>query len=221
MRGVAEQALHGRLPRAGARWPPSCRCGGCSRPADFDRPARRAAPARLGVEQIDFYLLHSLDDRHLGAGRWRTGQLASARASSRSTAGSSTCGFSFHGDATLFADAFSTPTTPGLSARSSYNYMDEDVPCRSPRAEACRRERPGGDRHGTVARRPAGRNGCRRRWQAAGARRRCSAAGRVGAAVGLEPARGDAGAQRHEHHGAGRAEPGVTPQRSRRAAERR
>ena len=91
-------------------------------PGDFDRLLATQLE-RLQLDAVDFYLLHSLDERH-----WRDvvehGQLASAeRALADGRIGH--LGFSFHGTADLFTEVLAA-TDLWEFCQIQLNYMDEE-----------------------------------------------------------------------------------------------
>jgi predicted aldo/keto reductase-like oxidoreductase len=91
--------------------------------ADFDRLLDEQLE-RLGLEQIDFYLLHSVENknwpvaRDLGVLDWCDKVLADGRVGH--------LGFSFHGDAPLWDELLSVYDQWSF-CQMQYNFMDEDA----------------------------------------------------------------------------------------------
>ena len=163
-------------------------------PPDFDRLLDEQL-RRLQTDSVDFYLLHSLDEKHWAQVR-ATDQLAAAeRALADGRIGH--LGFSFHGGYELFEQVLDA-TDLWEFCQIQLNYMDEDY-------QAGRRglELAAARGLGVIVMEPL-RGGMLARNlppQVEAAWREAPVAakpGRVGAAVGLEPARGVAGAERHE-----------------------
>ena len=91
-------------------------------PSDFDRLLEEQL-RRLQSDSIDFYLLHSLDEKHWAQVQ-ATGQLAAAeRALADGRIGH--LGFSFHGSHELFAQVLDA-TDLWEFCQIQLNYMDED-----------------------------------------------------------------------------------------------
>ena len=173
------------------------------KPADFDRILGKQLE-RLQTDHIDCYLLHSLDEAH-----WKCvveqDQLAGAeRALADGRIGH--LGFTFHGAYEDFA-AILAATDLGVRP-DPVQLHGRGVPGRPQGARAGGRQGLG-----VIVMEPV-RGGALARnvppqVQAVWDRRPSSGRRRVGAPVGLESPRGVVPAQRHEHDGAGRAEPAV------------
>ena len=172
--------------------------------ADMDR-FLAAQLEKLGTDQIDYYLVHALNGK-LWDNVERLGVLdflEQAKRDGRIV----NAGFSFHG----LADDFKPHRRclPVGLLPDSIQLPGRKQPGRHRGPGIRRRQGPGRDRHGTAARRKpgvghsaAGRCGDLERGQSP------AHAGRMGAALGLEPAGSHGGPLRHEPGGAGAGEPG-------------
>ncbi len=168
---------------------------------------------RLQLESIDFYLLHGLGADSLAKLRehdvlgWAERALADGRIGH--------LGFSFHDEEPVFEELVDASDLWEF-CQIQYNYMDEEYQAGTRGLEYAAAQGLGVIVMEPRARRPVGaataaggRRALGRRQRAARGRRpRAAHAGRLGAAVGLEPPRGVVPALGDEQHGAARGEPG-------------
>ncbi len=166
---------------------------------------------RLQLDSIDFYLLHGLGAgslaklRELDVFDWAERALADGRIGH--------LGFSFHDEEPVFEELVDA-TDLWEFCQIQYNYMDEAYQAGTRGLEYASAKGLGVIvmeplRGGQLARRPpaGGRRALgRRRCPPRGRRPSAAGAGRLGAAVGLEPSRGVVSAFRHERYGTARAE---------------
>jgi hypothetical protein len=165
--------------------------------ADLDRYLDEQLK-RLQTEHIDFYLVHSLTGElwnklsQLGITEFLDAAIADGRIKH--------AGFSFHDEVPHFktiVDAYDWSF-----CQIQYNLMDEDFQAGRAGLEYAAGG-PGGDRHGALTRRRTHRENPARRASGVGQEPGQADAGRMGAAVCLEPAGSERGAERHERAGAG------------------